>query len=91
MVNTRGDEIQNLIKSFNYETKFRKNSLDGVDAALGLGPTKPFTFLRQFSKAGEKGGHGGGQNTWGPDWLGGRRNLGKPSGHGCGCKEGGGP
>ena len=43
-----------------FETKFRKYSLDGVDAGLGLGPKKPFIFLRQFSKAGEKGGGGRG-------------------------------
>ena len=26
-------------------------------------------------KAGERGGQGGGQNTWGPDWLGGPEIL----------------
>ena len=38
-----------------------------------------------------KGGHAGGQNTWGPDWLEGGRNLGKTSSHGCDHQEGWGP
>ena len=37
-----------------------------------------------------RGGGRGGQNTWGPDWLG-PRNLGTMSGNGCYCQDGWGP
>ena len=38
-------------------------------------------------KAGERGGQGGGQNTWGPGWLMGPK-FGKMSCHWCDCPEG---